>query len=196
MSEEAEDSVNEPDTSSFTAFLYSLLKDDYFAVESEDGQQSKAAAVTDENEHGPESQAEPENVNVNVMRESGGKRGIFSRGKQSIGRAMNYAARLALFRSQASETKPSSPTSNDDDNYTKEDGSDMKPVDSKHDALWIVDLPDLTEPSALLSMKTRIKLYASLPTLVRGKKWVLLYRCWFIVSLPLDWVFDFLFLWS
>lgn len=175
ISEEAEDSVNEPDTSSFTAFLYSLLKDDYFAVESEDGQQSKSAAVAEEHEHEaePEPLAEPENVKV--VRESGVKRGLFSRGKQSLGRAMNYATRLALFRSQASQRKPSSPTSNDDDNYSKDDGADMKPVESNNEALLMVDLPDMTEPSALLSMKTRIKLYASLPALVRGKKWVLLY---------------------
>ncbi|KAJ8453204.1 hypothetical protein Cgig2_008088 [Carnegiea gigantea] len=187
ISEEAEDSVNEPDTSSFTAFLYSLLKDDYFAVESEDGQQSKSAAVADEHEHEAEAEPLAEHENVNVVRESGAKRGLFSRGKQSLGRAMNYATRLALFRSQASERKPSSPTSNDDDNYSKDDGADMKPVESNNEALLMVDLPDMTESSALLSMKTRIKLYASLPALVRGKKWVLLYRCWFIVSLHLDW---------
>lgn len=175
ISEEAEDSVNEPDTSSFTAFLYSLLKDDYFAVESEDGQQSKSAAVAEEHEHEPEPEPLAEPENVKVVRESGVKRGLFSRGKQSLGRAMNYATRLALFRSQASQRKPSSPASNDDDNYSKDDGADMKPVESNNEALLMVDLPDMTEPSALLSMKTRIKLYASLPALVRGKKWVLLY---------------------
>lgn len=173
--EDSETSVNGPDTSSFTAFLYSLLKDDYFTVESEDGQPSKEATETDE--HGPELEPVAVPESVNVVRESGGKRGLFSRGKQSLGKAMNYAARLALFRSQASERKPSSPTSPNDKNESKDVGEDLKPVvESKNEnSLWMADLPDMTEASVLLSLKAQGKVYASLPALVRGKKWVLLY---------------------
>ncbi|XP_021714168.1 uncharacterized protein LOC110682207 isoform X2 [Chenopodium quinoa] len=145
-------SVDGPDTSSFTAFLYSLLKDDYFSAERDDGQQNNInAPVKDESASEPESdiraEIKPEHVkaepeNVSVVRESGGKRGLISKGRQSIGKAMNYAARLAWFRNQASERMPKSEAITD--------GND----------------------------KNRIILYASLPSLVKGRKWVLLYSTW------------------
>ncbi|CAK9174956.1 unnamed protein product [Ilex paraguariensis] len=39
-------------------------------------------------------------------------------------------------------------------------------------------LPETSEPSLLLSEKTRGALYVALPALAQGKKWVLLYSTW------------------
>lgn len=184
-------SVDGPDTSSFTAFLYSLLKDDYFSAEREDGQQNNdnstnniaTVKVESEPETGAGAEIKPEPVmaepeKVSVVKESSGKRGLISKGRQSIGKAMNYATRLAWFRSQASERTPKSEAKTDGKDGNQ-DGGNMSPIERTNEQiLSLAELPDMSEKSLLLSEKTRIILYASLPALVKGRKWVLLYRCW------------------
>ncbi|XP_021752127.1 uncharacterized protein LOC110717673 [Chenopodium quinoa] len=168
-------SVDGPDTSSFTAFLYSLLKDDYFSAERDDGpQNNNIEPVKDESE--PEIEIKPEHVkaepeNVSIVRESGGRRGLISKGRQSIGKAMNYAAKLAWFRNQASERMPKSEAKTDGKDGSQ-DGGNIRLMES------VAELPDMSDKSLLLSQKTRIILYASLPSLVKGRKWVLLYSTW------------------
>lgn len=163
-------SMEGPDTSSFTAFLYSLLKDDYFTAESEDENHDKVEPAVSIGESEPES--------MNVVRESGGKKGLLCRGKQSIGKAMSYAARLAGFRNQALEKKTDYAPNSNDKNECQDDGRDSRVEQGKNEELSLADLPDMSEPSLLLSQKTRMKLYASLPPLVKGRKWVLLYSTW------------------
>ncbi|KAK9713454.1 hypothetical protein RND81_06G028200 [Saponaria officinalis] len=185
-------SVGGPDTSSFTAFLYSLLKDDYFSADRDNGQlnNNKAASASTESElesepktdqnpkTGIQSVAEP--GNVNVVREGSGKRGLLSRGKQTVSKAMSYAARLAWYRNQASQRKPNSDVEGDSDGSGKrQDGVGESGSEEKNDVSVSLDvLPDMSEPSMLLSSDTRMKLYASLPCLVKGLKWVLLYSTW------------------
>lgn len=163
-------SMEGPDTSSFTAFLYSLLKDYYFTAESEDENHDKVEPAA--------SKAESEPEIMNVVRESGGKKGLLYRGKQYIGKAMSYAARFAGFRNQASEKKTDSAPNTNDKNECQDDGRDSRVQQSNNVELSLADLPDMSEPSLLLSQKTRMKLYASLPPLVKGRKWVLLYSTW------------------
>jgi len=164
-----------PDTSSFTAFIYSLLKDDYFTAESEDENHDQVEPA------GRNAESEPENTNI--VRESGGKRGLFYRGKQSIGKAVNFAARLAGFRNQTSEKKTDSSPNTTDTNDPQDRARESRVEQSNNEELSLADLPEMSEPSLLLSQKTRMKLYASLPPLVKGRKWVLLYRCRVRVSL-------------
>ncbi|KMT08791.1 hypothetical protein BVRB_6g135150 [Beta vulgaris subsp. vulgaris] len=176
--------VEGPDTSSFSAFLYSLLKDDYFSAEREGGQHSKAP-VKAESESETETEARPEikpevvaePENVTVVKESGGKRGLISRGRQSIGKAMSYAARLAWYRNQTSGRMSNHETKTDDKNGCQ-DGGNLSPKEGTDEILSLGELPDMSENSLLLSQKTRVKLYASLPSLVKGRKWVLLYSTW------------------
>lgn len=178
ISEEGEGSVasvDGPDTSSFTAFIYSLLKDDYFAAESEDAKHNTSKTEQAAAEDGAESEPVAKPENVNVVRESGGKRGLLSRGKQSLGKAMSYAATFAGFRNQGSEKKPTFGTSAVDKNDGVKDGEDSRPVKSNDTGLSLADLPDMSEPSMLLSQKTRLQLYSSLPSLAKGRTWVLLY---------------------
>ncbi|KAH9605018.1 hypothetical protein KSS87_012897 [Heliosperma pusillum] len=174
-------SVDGPDTSSFTAFMYSLLKDDYFSADREN--KAAESELESEGEVGNNARVEVQpvlesgNVNV-VVKEGGGRRGLLSRGKQTVSKAMSYAARLAWYRNQASQRKPSSECQDDDKGEVRDDGGEVGSLESRNDIVSFGDLPDMSEPSMLLSKDTRMKLYASLPCLVKGLKWVLLYSTW------------------
>lgn len=110
----------------------------------------------------------------NVMKESGAKKGLLSRGKQSL-RAIYQAARIGGYRSQERKGDSDVKIANEnDDNF---DGLEMKCIQNVKEPVSLGDLPDVSEPSLLLSEKARSALYASLPALVQGRKWLLLYRC-------------------
>lgn len=156
------DLVDGPDTSSFSAFLYSLLS----SSETEDKSKSDEQK-NDEVESG-------DLQSDNVIKESGGKKSLFSRGKQSLGRAMYKAARIGGYRSQ--DRKGDSEIKVDGNDAVELAGVEMKNVKNEKECLDLIEVPDISEPSLLLSEKTRCALYASLPTLVQGRKWLLLYR--------------------
>ncbi|KAL4645359.1 hypothetical protein ACB092_02G229700 [Castanea dentata] len=156
--------VDGPDTSSFSAFLYSLLS----SSETEDKSKSDEKK-NDEVELG-DLQSE------NVMKEGGGKKSLFSRGKQSLGRAMYKAARIGGYRSQ--DRKGDSEMKVDGNDAAELAGVEMSNVQNEKECLALIEVPDISEPSLLLSEKTRSALYASLPTLVQGRKWLLLYSTW------------------
>lgn len=156
------DLVDGPDTSSFSAFLYSLLS----SSEAEDKSKSDEQK-NDEVELG-------DLQSDNVTKESGGKKSLFSRGKQSLGRAMYKAARIGGYRSQ--DRKGDSEIKVDGNDAVELAGVEMKNVKNEKECLDLIEVPDISEPSLLLSEKTRCALYASLPTLVQGRKWLLLYR--------------------
>ncbi|KAK7853766.1 uncharacterized protein LOC112002301 [Quercus suber] len=158
------DLVDGPDTSSFSAFLYSLLS----SSEAEDKSKSDEQK-NDEVESG-------DLQSDNVIKESGGKKSLFSRGKQSLGRAMYKAARIGGYRSQ--DRKGDSEIKVDGNNAAELAGVEMKNVQNEKECLALIEVPDISEPSLLLSEKTRSALYASLPTLVQGRKWLLLYSTW------------------
>jgi hypothetical protein len=109
-----------------------------------------------------------------ATKESGGKKSLFSRGKQSLGRAISKAARISGYRNQDRKG----------DSEMKIDGSDaltaeveMRDIQNEKESEDLVKVADISEPSLLLSEKTRTFLYASLPALVQGRKWLLIYRC-------------------
>lgn len=52
----------------------------------------------------------------------------------------------------------------------------MKPVQPLEEPMPSKDPPEASEPSLLLSEKTRTMLYAAMPVIVQGRKWLLLYR--------------------
>lgn len=158
------DLVDGPDTSSFSAFLYSLLS----SSEAEDKSKSDEQK-NDEVESG-------DLQSDNVIKESGGKKSLFSRGKQSLGRAMYKAARIGGYRSQ--DRKGDSEIKVDGNNAAELAGVEMKNVENEKECLALIEVPDISEPSLLLSEKTSSALYASLPTLVQGRKWLLLYSTW------------------
>ncbi|XP_009626044.1 oxidation resistance protein 1 [Nicotiana tabacum] len=155
--EDAKDLVDGPDTSSFTAFLYSLL--------STTGSDGKSNISGKQDESTPEP----------IMKEPSRRKSILSRGKQSLGRAFHGVARLGGFRNQGS-AKGSSEMVFDDGSNSKVD--DQIPLEDMNQKLPPSKLPETSEPSMLLSEKARSTLYAALPVLVQDRKWVLLYSTW------------------
>ncbi|GFY91366.1 TLD-domain containing nucleolar protein [Actinidia rufa] len=154
------DSVDGPDTSSFTAFLYSLL--------------SSAESGSNSNPDGKNEYQEAmgEVASNSITKESGRKKSLLARGKQSLGRALYQAARLGGYQNQASEYKGGS-----DMTKVVEDNEGI-PMQTLNESAPLDNLPEMSEPSLLLTEKTRSTLYLALPVLVQGRKWVLLYSTW------------------
>ena len=98
------------------------------------------------------------------------RKGLLSRGKHSIGKIIGKAGRLGGFRQKPGHVVASEMASQ------KETISSC--LDSKGSTEWASSqkLPAMSEPSMLLSEMMRNALYPSLPVLVQGKSWMLVYR--------------------
>ncbi|XP_057783801.1 uncharacterized protein LOC131001425 [Salvia miltiorrhiza] len=164
--EVSKDSVDGPDTSSFTAFLYSFLAPSEPQTPSNSNLDRKSSSREDDFTPSSEPMTTKENVK---------KKSLFSRGKQSLGKALYQAARIGGYRSQSS--KGSSDMAVGDGGDSKDDGIALKILNESQPSEDL-NLPEISEPSLLLSEKTRSVLYASLPVIVQGRKWMLLYSTW------------------
>ncbi|XP_052197600.1 uncharacterized protein LOC127804701 isoform X2 [Diospyros lotus] len=160
------DLVDTPDTSSFTAFLHSLLS----------LSESQASSNPDGKDEYQEELAE--SPSDSIMKGSGGKKSLFSRGKQSLGKALYKAARLGRYRTEPSEVKSCSDMTINDGNKSRIIDDEGVPMQILNEPVLLDDLPENSESSLLLSNKTRSTLYLALPALVQGKIWVLLYSTW------------------
>ncbi|KAF5737987.1 hypothetical protein HS088_TW13G00880 [Tripterygium wilfordii] len=159
--EDSEDLGDGPDTSSFPAFLYSLWStSDANSDEKNDSQAEMGGSPSDP-----------------VIKESGKKKSLFSRGKQSL-RTLYQAARISGYRNQERKTDSDSDVEPDEKSDDNLDGLEMRDISKMKESTPLADLPDISEPSLLISEKTRGVLYASLPVLVQGRKWLLLYSTW------------------
>ncbi|KAL0420913.1 UNVERIFIED_CONTAM: Pentatricopeptide repeat-containing protein, mitochondrial [Sesamum latifolium] len=155
------DSIVSPDTS-FTAFLYSLSA----SSESRSNSNFKEKIDSDDNPFKPSS--EP-----TVIRENTKKKSLFSRGKQSLGKAIYQAAKLGGFRNQG--PKGSSDMAVGNGSNSKISGDKGIPMlQTLNESVSSENLPETSEPSLLLREKTRTILYAALPVIVQGRKWMLL----------------------
>lgn len=108
----------------------------------------------------------------NAVKETVVKKSLFSRGKQSLGKALHHAARITGYRNQELKSDVEMKV-----NDAKFSGIEMMEKSNVKEVASSADIADISEPSLLLSEKTRSVLYASLPALVQGRKWLLLYRC-------------------
>ncbi|CAL1376749.1 unnamed protein product [Linum trigynum] len=163
--EENEDLLNGPDTSSFKAFLYSLLS------ASEPGSKAESDA---ENEH--EGGLGGDQPSDSETKGNTGKKGLLSKGKQSLRNVYQFT-RISGYWGQERKGESKSKFVNEGpDSFDGLEMKDMLPSGNPPAALE--HLPDISEPSLLLSEKTRMVLYASLPALVKGRKWLLLYSTW------------------
>lgn len=150
-----------PDTSSFSAFLLSLLSSS-----------TNGRNPDQENTHQDD---QIEESDIPVLRDSGRKKSLFFRGKQSLGRVIYQAAKLGSFRSQGSYKVNSDIVVDTKSSLVSKE--EVKPVKSLNEpTMSLEETPECSEPSLLLSEKTRTVLYASMPLLVQGRKWLLLYR--------------------
>ncbi|KAG5241803.1 oxidation resistance protein [Salix suchowensis] len=162
--EDTGQSVEEPDTSSFTAFLYSLLSS------SESGNNPK---LDEQNNHSEQMGGQ---LSENVAKVSGMKKGLFSTGKQTL-RSIYQATRIGGYRSQESKGNSDLKNSDEIDDFGGLEAKSMLKRNMK-EPVALGDLPGISEPSMLLSEKERSILYVSLPAVVQGRKWLLLYSTW------------------
>ncbi|XP_058778539.1 uncharacterized protein LOC131652637 isoform X2 [Vicia villosa] len=104
------------------------------------------------------------------MKDNGGKKSLFTRSKQSVGSVIHRAARIGGYHHQD----------------RKDNNLEVKHQDRRKESLLVVeslsvsldDLPRISEPSVIVSESIRNVLYASLPPLMHGRKWSLLYSTW------------------
>lgn len=147
-----------PDTSSFTAFLVSLLSSadssGHFSEESKEQKTGKGEAAS-----GPE------------IQEFIGKKSLFSKGKHSVGKAIQRVARIGGFR-QNSEPKVDVSATTCSELVEQKFGNFLDDKKSKF------KLPDMSELSSIMSEDLRRFLYFSLPPVAQGRSWVLLYSTW------------------
>ncbi|KAJ1281107.1 hypothetical protein BS78_04G282800 [Paspalum vaginatum] len=155
-SEHNSDSLDGPDTSSFRAFLISFL--------SSSSSNNDSAEIPEQNEDMSYPTLTP------MGKGSKGRSSLISRGKHSIGKIINRAARIGGFKQTTAEPK-----------IDRENVNHIEPVapvleleESKEIASFS-NLPTMSEPSVLLSELMQSILYASLPVLAQGRNWVLLY---------------------
>ncbi|KAL5175638.1 Oxidation resistance protein 1 [Glycine soja] len=149
--------IDGPDTSSFTAFLYSLLST------SDSGDKvGEADKKNDDEVAGDDSLLSDSATKESFVV----KKSLFSRSKHSLGRAIHQMGGF----------------SNRDSNYTDEGGVEMKRIVKEPLAVAVSGvgdhLPQISEPSMLVSEGVRNAVYASLPALIRGRKWFMLYSTW------------------
>ncbi|CAJ1938101.1 unnamed protein product [Sphenostylis stenocarpa] len=162
--------IDGPDTSSFTAFLYSLLSSSDSGDSIGEADEKNDGGVAGDDSSLPGSAA---------MESFVVKRRLFSRDRHSLGRAIHQAAKMGGFRSRDSE-------------YTEEgrrggggggSGSgvvEIKRIVKEPVAVAVVGhrVPEISEPSMLVSNGLRDAVYSSLPMLIHGRKWLLLYSTW------------------
>lgn len=153
-----------PDTSSFTAFLYSLLSNTESGTHSS-VKRNNEQQVKDDNEAESSEQ----------VKEPTRRRGILSRGKQTIGRAIYQFARLGGSQKKGSSGETGVVEDESNSKVDRDEGIIMKNI---KEGGPLSSLPEISEPSCLLSEKTRMALYAALPVIVKDRKWVMLYSTW------------------
>ncbi|KAI0495486.1 hypothetical protein KFK09_021787 [Dendrobium nobile] len=149
-----------PDTSSFTAFLVSFL--------SSTDPHGHVAEGSKEQQAG---KGEIETVSESVIKDHSVKKGLLSRGKQSVGKAIQKIALYGGYR-QISEPKADDAPTNDLELV----GQELKKISDDKRSKF--KLPGISEPSSLMSEELRSFLYFSLPAVAQGRNWVLLYSTW------------------
>lgn len=155
--------IDGPDTSSFSAFLYSLLSPESGSTrDMEEHLQKHAEIVESSNDSG-------------TKKTGSGKKTLFARSKQSLGRALYQAVRINGFRSQGADQNLDCNIKSYGESDSKLGNIELGLMNSQSENDSQVNLPDMSEPSLLLSENARKSLYVSLPALAQGRKWVLLY---------------------
>ncbi|CAM0944098.1 unnamed protein product [Alopecurus aequalis] len=158
-SEHNSENPDGPDTSSFRAFMISFL--------------SPSSSFNASMEIVPEQSEEVGYPTLTpVGKANKGRTGLLSRGKHSIGKIINKAARISGYK-QNPEPKVSKEVVNH-----PELAAPVLKLEEPEEVHSLNNLPVMSEPSVLLSEMMRSVLYSSLPILAQGRSWVLLYSTW------------------
>lgn len=105
------------------------------------------------------------------VKENGGRKSLFSRSKQSVGGAVRRVVRIGRFRHQGQKDN----SNNVLEMKVQDKRTESMPM-KESSSVALDDMPGISEPSVLVSESIRNVLYASLPPLMHGRKWLLLYR--------------------
>lgn len=127
---------------------------------------------------------EEESVAEGLMNGSRRRRSLMSKGKQSVGRMISHAAHFTGYRHQVTVQKSNGEVQHEDESKSRHDRIESEIQASTQmaaDSVGVQNLPACSDISMLLSEKTRGSLYTSLPALVQGRNWVLLYRFGYIL---------------
>lgn len=132
---------------------------------------STSSSSNDSTEVTPEQNLDMEYPTLTpVGKGSNGRKGLLSRGKHSIGKIIYKAGRLGGFRQKIShsiDSEVASQTESIVPGFESKGSKESAPNDKS---------PAMSEPSMLLSEMMRAVLYTSLPVLVQGRNWMLVYR--------------------
>jgi hypothetical protein len=158
-SEQNSDIPDGPDTSSFRAFMISFLSPS-------SSFNASMEIIPEQNEETGYPALTP------VGKASKGKTGLLSRGKHSIGKIINKAARMSGFK-QNPEPKIGKEVVNHAEPVTP-----VLELEEPKEVNSLNNLPVMSEPSVLLSEMMQSIIYSSLPILAQGRSWVLLYSTW------------------
>ncbi|KAF3590200.1 hypothetical protein DY000_02028111 [Brassica cretica] len=172
ITEEDHQSKDEPDTSSFSAFLGSLLSSH------PKDKQTNQVQQDEEEEAESSDTSSSSSSSVNTMKEttttSVAKKSLLSKYKQHF---KNFYQAVKLSKDRKGVNTAEVKTDDDDD-----DGLEMKQMQDKDETattvVQAIIIPETSEPSLLLTDQSRRSLYSSLPALVQGRKWILLYSTW------------------
>lgn len=164
------DVVDGPDTSSFTAFLYSLWSSsDSKENANSNGKNDDKGELDNDN-----SSSSNSSLPDSSIKENGGRKSLFSRSKQSVGGAIRRVVRIGRFHHQGRKDN----SNNVVEMKLQDKRKESVPVKEKSSSVALDDMPGISEPSVLVSKSIRNVLYASLPPLMHGRKWLLLYSTW------------------
>eukprot|EP01018_Ginkgo_biloba_P035029 Gb_27847 [translate_table: standard] len=170
VSEKGSSANGGPDTSSFTAFLFSLLS-------------CSEAGVRCADDHGRNDENYIEMNEPNAI-PSASRGRIMGRRKQKIAMAKHSSSKTAhqgrstsRFEAQCSGQEKGHVGSDDEGDWQLVTEHDLK-SEKGLESMPQVMLPEMSEPSLLLSECLRSFLYSTLPTLAQGRTWVLLYSTW------------------
>ncbi|AQL01027.1 TLD-domain containing nucleolar protein [Zea mays] len=158
VDDDSDQNSDGPDTSSFRAFLMSFVP--------------SSTASKNSMETIPEHNLDVEYPTLTpVGKACSGRKGLFSRGKHSLGRIISKAGLGNLRQKQTHSID------GEIIGQTESVAPRFEVKGSKESTLHD-KLPAMSEPSLLLTEMMRAVLYTSLPVLVQGRNWMLVYSTW------------------
>lgn len=157
------DQPDGPDTSSFTAFLFSLFKCTKECDQCTDDDEGKHVEMDEIH-----SMKGPKNV--------GSRKHRNAKAKHSLGKSVNPITSTSKYEHQNSSQDPGEHVGNNHEaDWQLVTENDLKSEVGLCESMQEGMFPEMTEPSFLLSKSFSSLLSSALPTVAQGQKWMLLY---------------------
>ncbi|XP_057826576.2 uncharacterized protein LOC131038229 isoform X1 [Cryptomeria japonica] len=157
------DQPDEPDTSSFTAFIFSLFKCTKERDQCSDDDEGKYVEMDER-----DSMKGPKIV--------GSRKHRNAKAKHSSGKSFNPTTSTSKYEHQNSSQEPGNHVGNNHEaDWQLVTENDLKSEMGLSESMQEGVFPEMTEPSFLLSKSFSSFLSSALPTVAQGQKWMLLY---------------------